>query len=301
MFLNNINFLSNRAVIIYALQGDGAKYISTLLSLSPSALLMSSTKKITTDGQYQLDFNLSAVEKQQQVEDLLETARLTGVWEDFRISTTVCFGNINKIYNSGFIEETTLLPFTKLTADIVNSNKHFFMCIHEPNVLKRMLEVWPNAKVIVVTHSPEFIYRYRKNTVVYNEEYGMLLHSLRNLKWELIAGVEYQKIPPSSEEELIKHKDLIINDFGEEFFNKTLEKFNYADKIEQAVNRYFNNLAADNKLCFINGNALLDSDNLISEIKKVYKFLELTNVDFNIIHKLHSMWLDVINKVQYHY
>lgn len=296
-YRNIINFNSDKAVIVYALQGDGGKFLSSLLGLSPSAILMSNVNPGKTD--YCLDFSKDTLHKESVIKQHLVESQTTGRWNDFRISTSGCFGDHNEIYHSGFIDSPELLPFNRIVSNIIDSDSYFFMCIHSPDILKLMIKVWPNAKIVAVTRSAEFIDRYRKNAIIYNDSYGKLLNSLRDLNWYNIRGEHYQSIPPKNKSELDKHKKLLIDDFGLEFYQRAADRFDYADQLERSLHRYFSKLKQENKLIFFDSSAFLNSKELISSLDLLYNFLNLEKIDFSRVQEIHCQWLDVIGGVKY--
>jgi hypothetical protein len=135
--------------------------------------------------------------------------------------------------------------------------------------------------------------------VTHSELYGKMLNELTNLNWDQIRGDEYQLYPPKNAKELLKNKTVLVNDFGMEFFETTLEKFKYADMFESKLYEYFDSLKNENKLCFFDGDALTDHTSLIEDLKKVYKFLNLKDIDFDSIKNLHEVWLQTISTVNY--
>lgn len=296
--MNNIDFSTDKAVIVYALQGDGGKFLTALLGLSDSSMLMSNRN---TDDVAAPDFVISESldEKFKVLGAALQNAQDTKMWRDFNIYTYECFGEFNKTYGLGFPNAPELLPFPKIVEDIVKSKQYFFMCVHTPMALRRLLEIWKNAKLVVLTHSQKFIFQYRNNKVTHSELYGKMLNELTNLNWDQIRGDDYQLYPPKNAKELLKNKTVLVNDFGTEFFETTLEKFKYADMFESKLYEYFDSLKNENKLCFFDGDALTDHNSLIEDLKKVYKFLNLKDIDFDSIKNLHEVWLQTISTVNY--
>lgn len=292
MFNNEINFNTDKVIIIYFTPGAGGNYLAALLGLSDDSLLMTNTNvKDQLSNPFSVDKKLNILHN--YLVDVKE-------WNDFGILPKKLFGNSYLIYYTDLLDVPAQMPFAPIVTDIVNSDKYFFICMHDPDLLKRMLSVWKNARVVAIINHNRFINTFRKGKISNTEIFYQFIGSLQKIyNWDVIKGSDYPEFQPMSADEWKILEHLYRQDFGDAFFDDQLEKFKYADFILKREKEYLNSLAGENRLYFWDAEHFFKDCDTIKNIKNLYTSLNIGPIDFNKIQDLHKKWLAVIPTIPY--
>lgn len=136
-----INYDTHHLVIVCYPGYAGGKFLINCLGLSDRAVLQDQEL-----ARKQLDGQLATEEKLNLLEQRL--AETQEEWLDLNLGCVQLFGASPL---------TQFDNFNPVIDRLSNSNKYFFMVLHDAKQLDRYLTVWPNAKVIILNNSAEFI------------------------------------------------------------------------------------------------------------------------------------------------
>ena len=137
-----INFETDNLVIVCYYFNAGGKFLVNCLGLSDDAVLQDSKL-----SEQQLHGTLSQHNKYQYIKEKITDVEYH--WSDLNLGCTQLFGISNHQYafhSASAIKNCGL--FNKVVENLSHSNKKFFIVAHTACLLDKMLEVWPNAKII---------------------------------------------------------------------------------------------------------------------------------------------------------
>lgn len=257
--MSQINFDSDRIVIVCYPQWAGGKFLINALGLSTRAVLQDAD--LATQ-----DINglLSQQDKFNTLKNRLLNV-VTDQWNDLGLGCIQLFGD--------YVNPLEPIP------TLSNSSYHFFVVAHDYKQFSALYQQWNRAKIIVFDKPDKFI-KYRRE------------HLKRNYHWQLIRSKQWPIDPPRTLDEL-HHLDLniqeeIYKDFGGFVELLTAESFvitNDARKLSTIPNAYYwNNNRYFSKLETVDG------------IKQLYNYLQLPDFNQEYVSEYYDLWIDQLSK-----
>lgn len=258
--MNQVNFNSDKLVIVCYPRLAGGKFLINSLGLSTKAVLQDSN--LATQ-------DINGLLSQQDKFDILNS-RLVNMsethWTDLNLGCFQLFGNYYKPSD----------PIPVLSS----SDYHFFIVAHTYNQFSEIYKHWPNAKIIAFTNSQKFI-EYRE------------IHLKRNRQWQLIRSSSWPNNPPTTIDELKLLDADIQQEINKEFpgflswlVHRPIRIPDSSTKLSTIPNASY---YWDNNLYF----SKIDT---VNEIKKLYNYLKLPDFNQDLVSKLYDSWMYSLSK-----
>jgi hypothetical protein len=167
----------------------------------------------------------------------------------------------------------------------------FIVGLHHQIQVDKVLNFWPNAKVIIFDSYRKFL-KFRKRDCMFTLILQPHWNDIRGENWPIIAPIDL--------DDLLTYPEFIqteILDKFPEFFYKLNEvtggRLAYYDDYDQTIEKYRNN---DN-IIFFNTDALLSNDTAILQLKQLYQQLELTDFNDQSITLFYDTWFNKIKEI----
>lgn len=257
--MSQVNFNSDKIVIVCFPQWAGGKFLINALGLSSGAVLQDAN--LATQDIKGL---LSQKDKFNTLKNRLLNVN-TDDWNDLDLGCVQLFGDSVDL----------LEPIPTLS----NSDYHFFIVAHGYEQFSLLYQHWKNAKIIVFDNPDKFI-KYRREDLK------------RNYHWQLIRDDQWPVDPPGTIDELNLLDSYIQEEIYKEFSGfvelLTAESFIVTDDAKNLSiipnayhwdnNRYFS------KLDTVNG------------IEKIYNHLQLPNFNREYVSEYYDLWINQLSK-----
>jgi len=164
-----------------------------------------------------------------------------------------------------------------VTSCLSNSDLKFFIVCHSgPDEILKLLAVWPNAKLILLTNHLKFreiSHRLKGGTGSLDHHAGNYCYS----KFELLRGPDW----PSWQEFEICNFD-------------TRKLHGYRDEIIEEVNQFYHwHLIDQQPLIFDIDPCIFDRDNFLTSIQNLYQFLGLDDFNPQLIGSFWQSYMDL--------
>jgi len=147
--MDDINFNSDKLVIMTYQRGAGGKFLINCLGLSKDAVLQDkdlAQKDLEGTLTPEDKFNL-LIERINKIEDK---------WNDLGLGCYQLLGVHDQLFRKEFSKEERKKCYRDVVKLLSNSNKLFFIVQHRVDWVEDIVNEWPNAKVVAVDHSYEF-------------------------------------------------------------------------------------------------------------------------------------------------
>jgi hypothetical protein len=259
------NFQTPNIIVIHFFQGGGGKFILNCLGLSQHVVLQDQHL-----AEQQIAGKLSADNKQTLLVDRITDT--VNNWKDLDLGCAQLFGD---------------LQFEKLNSVISTlSNSEFKFCIATHNYLRltQILNRWPNATVIQFQNERNFIKNMRPGSIWDIPEY-------LDIFWKNVKGPGWPEVAPK---DLTLYKQLpkfIQDEIAEIHGNEILK--HYADLAEyHAIDK---KLMASNPYYVWDCNWFLDEVTTITQIKELYKKLNLDDFSLELVTSVYRAWFNKLN------
>jgi hypothetical protein len=265
---NSINFNTANLIIVCYPDDAGGKFLINCLGLSDDAVFLSNTMAAK-----QLNLTFSQSDKI----GYLNTAigKITNTWNDLGLGEKEFFGVGNTEYylRPQLVKQA---PFDPVISKLSHSDKKFFTVAHGEWELGPILNVWPNAKVIIFKNCKQFMnYRTKSN--------------LQRL-WDALKGADWPDVAPLSASEFatlpqfIKSELALAGDIG-----TIIHKMAYDELV---LNDYYNAMEkyVDHAI-YWDTNHYFSEDETIGEIKKLYELYNLNNFNVELIKQYYRLWI----------
>lgn len=211
-----VNFDTDRLIIVFYKAGSGGKFVANALGLSTGAVFQDPFL-----AEQQLRGELSSADK---LRILVERINQNSVdWDDLRMGCQQLFGFSSELYVKDFVELKTQWQFRPVIEELSNSNTYFTVMANDVHVLKRMLQVWPNAGVVIFDNPRSFMTVIRPNYMPPAE-------------WADYTN-DYDRI------ELEKLKNIVQN--RERVYNWDCTRFFHTDQTVQGVNQLYDSFGLE--------------------------------------------------------
>jgi hypothetical protein len=259
-----INFNTDKLIIFYYLPGSGGKFVINTLGLSSKSFFQDNA---LVNEQLNGKFNKN--EKLNLLLDRLEL--MSESWNDLNMGCGQLFGSGLGYYglkHTAIINDNVrnLFCFNKEIESISNLDTYFFLVSDSFSQLEKNLKFWPNAKVIELVNTENFVKTYRP--LYFNDYY----YQVRGNDWpEHYPSIdEYLRLDESIKKNISKYFD-----FG------TIHLTNIKNRIiyKWDVGNYFS------------------FDKTFSELTKLLELLDINDVDENSINLYYNKWIDKISQL----
>jgi hypothetical protein len=263
-----MNFDTDKLIIVCFPQWAGGKFLINSLGISQGAVLQD-------DELARLDLNqeLTSDDKFQILKNRLSKSGYKD-WRDLYLGCSQLFGFNETMITTEKIPTTII---SKAATNLSNSHKYFFIVSHCPEKFKLMTKIWKNAKVIVFKNSYNFICQ-RRSTLSVHEE------------WEKIKGNNWPESGPVTSSELQQYPTYI----QEEIKNK------FSDFYKRLID-YVEMQNYDEHAYMWDNNNYFSMETTLSEIKKLYDWLGLSDFDFDLVGQYYQLWINKLGEIKTHH
>jgi hypothetical protein len=267
-----INFNTDKIVLVCYPRWAGGKFLINNLGLSNDSLFQDAllsrlqlNDRFSTSKKF--DYLMRAISKDKGGLD----------WNDLGLGCDILLGPIDDDYpthpdiKSSFLEEVDLIS---------NSERYFFMVIHDPRNLPSVLNVWKNAQLIIFDDSSKFI----------DNRDILLSNPKRRIQkyWKDVADPSWPKDPPTT---IIAYdllpdrvRDELETVFTGDIFDwiLALDHPYYMEKCKQSIG----------SKSFISWNPswYLSKQETVDHIEELYRTFDLTPVDSVYLEEYYDAW-----------
>jgi len=211
MGVNNINFNTDKIVIVYYPGGTGGKFLLNCLALGSNSVFQEAD--LATQ---QLNNKFSSDQKIQMLLTRLEN--VSNQWNDLNMSNLNYSGITNNTYLEEYKQSKYIWPFKSVVQNTVDHDNYFFLTAPTPKYLSAMLGIWPNAQLIILENYKNFLNNYRQE---YINDININYESVRLMQlaqyWKIIRDPTWPKTPPKSIEEVNRLPQTILNELNHQF------------------------------------------------------------------------------------
>lgn len=266
------DFHNATPILIIHQSGAGGKTIGNLLAMGDNAVFM---HNLCVKLQQQNRFSIT--DKLNFLLDRLEKSKTDKNWNDLNMGESFFLtpefeSPIQKDYSDKFFYEEVKW--------LIESKTYFFLSAHNLQEIKVTLKMWPNAKIIILTNSYEFIVNKRKNYTF----------TLQN-EWDSFKGSEWPEEFPKNLDEYYKLDNYIIQEL-EKFYNnmfyETLVLFD-----EKLLEKEILKITKNNVIKW-NVEWYADTVKVVKEMQKLYDKLNIKNFNAKAIETYFNAWYSMI-------
>jgi hypothetical protein len=245
----------------------GGKFLINCLALSPDAVLQDKDY-----AQQDLDGNLSSADKMQILRDRI--SKVKRKWNDLMMGCKQLSGAGTNQYRE-YSDDLSIFTFNHVMELLSNSNKLFFIVAHDPDELRCILKIWPNARVVVFVNCLAFIGNRggRYDISVY---------------WEDIRGSSWPIEAPKTYNELMELPQRVVEEIDRSF--PTLY-----DKLIDSIERYPHDLA---KTIFWDNDLYFSAEKTVDGVEKLYQIFNLSGFNREYILEYHELWINKLNELK---
>jgi len=256
-----INFDTENLIIVCYPGGAGGKFLINCLGLSDNAVFQDA---ILAGSQLNGEFDIN--DKFLYLKNKIQNTKNS--WNDLNLGCGELFGIRNEMYCYYSSDIVKNLNFDSVVDELSNGDKKFFIVAHYPSLVDRYRSVWHNAKIVYFVNCDNFIkfrgYSYSK-------------------KWKNIMGTDWPRYPPRNIDEYNKLPPFIKSELEE--YQWKISNFDPILFHDQSLNSYPESIVWDTEIYF-------SIDELVEELKKLYKLLDLGEVNEPMIKEYYQSWID---------
>jgi hypothetical protein len=211
MGVNNINFNTDKIVIVYYPSGTGGKFLLNCLALGSNSVFQD-VHLVNT----QFTQGLSGKQKLQIL--LARLNATTTHWNDLGMGNLALYGFPNTRYLEYYPEHKEIWPFNEIIQNIIEHNNYFFLISHTPKYLEAMSNVWPNARLIIFENYDQFLKHNRPESVTNPiVNYADTLQQQLLKYWKAIRDSSWPELPPTTVNELNLLPTYIVEEINQTF------------------------------------------------------------------------------------
>jgi hypothetical protein len=272
----------NNFYILYYPQYAGGNFLGAVLGLDQQTVFHN--KCLIRD---QLDNKFDYYAKKQYLLNQINEAYENKVWKDFVLGPLQTFEfSIYDEHNEP--DEIISLRLPRELDDVVNRNLRMFMICHSPNHIKRCLDLWPNAKIIVFTNYQSFVEK-RKN-----KSQSPFKEKLKNY-WKTIRADLWPEHPPTTQEEFISLDQKIQQECLDLFRGEILRYLDYSDYEYSLWHEEAKNICSNsNNYCIDIGYAYLNFENFYETYRDICTKYNFVSAEKNDVQEIFECWMSKI-------
>jgi hypothetical protein len=275
---NQIDLNTDKIIFVVYPPRAGGNFLSGLLGLSNSAVFMH--EALTKQ---QLKNTLRVADKMQYLRHHFSFISTTNIWRDMGFGNDEFYGTDEGACDVSAITKNTIIK-------AIEHDKYFFCIVHEMQYLSYIAEVWKNAKILMFHNCQQFIAQ-RPLTATYTTN---VVDKRRNRVdyWSNIKSSHYPDNPPNNIKEFNALSDNIKQELTNMFNSEIIYMLDDCnDNLFDAKDEYKNwGIFGDDNVQLWNNSWFLDEEQLIVNIKHLYKVYGLERVDDMYLREYYKMW-----------
>jgi len=295
---------NDNAIILYYPPGAGGKFLISCLCLADNVAFPD--VEIAYD---QLHHGLSQTQKYDILSNAITAAQ--DKWNDFLLMPSYFAfgaGKHQNNYNFGVLkflidnidQEFNITEFLVPDAiiDKIKKQKMYFLTFtHSIFQFYFFSQYWKDSFFINFKNSINFSEKYRKKYIQQyidkNDNYNLFryVNGIRR-KYNYIAGVDWPSFNIVLNKELDEYSTVVneIKTHYPEIF-KDLNQMHY-------LIDFYKNLKSKNNVIDFNTDVFFDKQKTINSIEQLYKKLNLTNYNQNLISSLYDQWISKLDELK---
>ena len=279
---------TDNIIVVYYPEDTGGKFLINCLGLSNQAVFQDNIlAKLQINGLFTPENKISLL--------LSRLKERKNHWDDLQLGCTNLFQGDDEFKNHNFTNGNFIKNIDSTIKIIIEKKLFFFIVAHNEYVLKNILYVWPNARIIYFTN----YYLYR-DTCRPNASDRYYTLSLLKQEWARIRKDNWPTLPPASIQTLQffpKHvidelydekNNYIINLIFDETTRDITEKLNEETIISLSNNRWVERFTP---------NCYFTEELTISNIELLYKKLNLFDFNKEYITQYYRVWMQKIAQI----
>jgi hypothetical protein len=278
-----INFDNDGAVFVLYPWGAGGKFVINSLAVSARAVLQDASL-----AEQQLNKELSTAQKKQIILDRLAAEK--NHWQDLHFSVDALTGVNERCYIIEPPSTAQYWPWNHFMSQLSRTAIKWFADIHDAGHLSAYLTLWPNARVINMVNSKEFLEWRRVN---YNRDLlQKFWQTIRDPSWPIEAPEtwnEFITLPNDIQKELlfVRHGDIF------QFIQHPEAQGQY----EHARLKHIAQVCEGREVFEFHTKCLLDTSQYLETIARCYSWTGLYDFDKTFLECYHKQWLEKIQQV----
>jgi len=275
----DINYNSDKIICVLYPEYMGGNFIINTLGLSQSATLPHQDL-----AREQLDGTVTSEDKIQFLLDSM--ANMQTRWNDLQINPSMhFFGHHQLLYPDCSREVLAKMPYNTTIKRLSQENTHYFCYnVHSSREAQRFLEIWPNARIIVINEFQKFL-----------EWRGSFISTNLRKTWNNIRGEAWPKTYPRS---LVDLDADILNEL-QTSFKEELYLFLQSSEFEKAWAvewiEKVNDFISDKDVIVWNSDNFFSAEKTCDGINNIYLQLGLKDFNRDYVFDYYTSW---INKVK---
>lgn len=292
-----VNFDTDQLVLICYPGYAGGNFLINCLSLSDDSNYYPADDTNTIVKDKQLLF--------QKFTKSIDNQSLIGEWQDFLTKKDSTNKDISgdRAYSIlapiSTISIDTMSPeifpkflFSPSLCELTNDTTHkFFVGLHHPLQVDKILKLYKNAKLVVFENYRNFL-EFRQRD---------LMHTLfLQPHWNNIRGNTWPEAAPYNLESFQSYPALIrgeVSTLFTEFLNEltmiSAWRKEYYYDYDKSIEKYKDN----DQVIFWNVDSQLNQDQILSQVKQLYKTLGLTDFNKEQINSLYTAWYNKLKQI----
>lgn len=287
---NQIDFDSDRIVIVHYKPNSGGKFLINCLGLTDNAVFQDA---VLVHRQLKNEFDVTA--KLNFLIEKLEDTQAGKTWNDLALGCKELFGIATKEYLSGPLELKKYWNINQAVQRAIDNDKYLFLVSHSNLFLKRAMEVWPNARVVVFDNCDYFIHHKRRFTT------WPVLPTI----WDNIRDETWTSNPPMSFEEYYALPDSVKDNLEDRFGDYYLQQLiNYFRGLEDVVLKEKTQLE-DQELAEIikhknvqrwSTKWYFNQDDCVKQLRQLANTLGIADIDYNAVVVYYNKYMESLHK-----
>ena len=262
-----INFDTNNLIIVCYPWNAGGKFLINCLGLSDSAVFQDAEL-----AQKQIDGNFNQLNKFEYIQTELSNTQFE--WVDLNLGCFQLFDIDSSLYYHYPENIIKLLITNKVVERVSNSNSKFFIVAHTPTMCGKILNIWPNAKIIYFKNNTKFI-------------------KFRNSDWNIIRNSRGDNWPDEAPTSLSE-----FNNLSPEIQNEIESKFKYIKDLYITL-QYHEDLIRDYPDAISwDTNNYFSIDQTVHELKKLYNLLDLGTMNEELVREYYTLWINKLKELK---
>lgn len=235
----------------------------------------------------------SAQQKLVYFQTQLQMAKETGIWNDLNLGCAHLFGIDSFEWLTGF-PEIIGRKIDTVVSRLINHNQYLFLINHWSVVtLPRMLELWPNAKLILFSNYRSFLKQRNTNikTIPSLDQY-----------WQQVRAETWPHHAPKNHQEFSMLDSAIQQELVNDFDFEISRYFDYNELYDTQWNQYIKILAAGNNSHFLIDidDAYSSADNVVSWVEQCADWLGIEDVHQDCVKIYFQDWINTLDVISQH-
>lgn len=287
-----VNFQTDQLLLVCYPGYAGGNFVINCLSLSAGV------NSYTVDNEYKINNNKKELLDYWTTQ--ISNQKLADEWLDFLLTKDSVNNAVEKTY--GILSPISTISIDTMRASAFPSylfgkelhllsndlTRKFIVGLHHQIQVDKVLDFWPNAKIIVFDNYRKFL-KFRKRDCMFTLILQPHWLDIRGDNWPIIAPFDLDDLLtyPEDLQQEIKNK-------FPEFFYKLTEvtkgRLDYYNDYDQTIEKY----KLNDQVIFFDTDSLLSSN---TAIKQLYQQLNLIDFNEQMIASFYNVWIDKIREI----